>query len=925
MKLLPSVLLLLFCCLCMHNGASAEIALLDSKADQRGTSFRLGYRSKPRQPDAMQRRIIPPEDAELDLLLVAASVDGEAAASRRESILLAIENAGIDAPRWSIRVVGSNPAAAADSLHVALSAVRVGLAEGLRVDIDPGDADLSATIIVEGPPTAPSKEPGLRLADFPIDSRILQSAFANGHSVIHLPVKTEGKSVPTLPAPPAPARAVYTVGDRILTLSQADLPTINNTRLIHHGVTLPVGGQVGSSHWFYAPRRVTLTDDSDSVFVEASSATPSPAMSSRSALPGLTPLGVEVAQTRSRLYADNLIYERATPLPLRERFVYYRILSGQSRQTSFQVEDKLTTSTVTLRVKLMGFNTTPGTSPDHYAQLSVVGYAFSSNLVGWTGRTELDFQFTAREFSSGGDKSIAPNRKGTVGATITLDHSVPSPPGAPPIDIQNLESVLLRWNGKPRLNAAGTCTLELPAAASPRLATIAGFPPGTTAADVLLLDISDPNSPVRLLAPSIFTDESGTIGIEFEAPTQASTFYAHHVNTLPAPLALQTCPILPALTAGTLRGIYVREPALAASLAPLLQNRGAGYIELDPHAAYVAYNGGQESPDAIRQALADMVASAPLRVPLPSITLVGHGTFDPRNYLTLKSGAQVPTFIDESVDTGFTIENCIDFPYGLLEGNDDLQDALVGRLPVKTSAELDVIVARILAHDTITSALTNVARPALFINDDEDVTADVGLWPTYWTPTGRPYVQIDLPDTSDGSAERLAIRNALEAAPSGPALVLYSGHGNTTFWAGELLLQATDLPTIDTQNKWPFVLTFTCLNGNYAVPGAATRTLGEAWLLTADRGAIADLAPCSVDFYDAQRIFAIRAMEQISLPQAQRPQTVGEMVTRARINFEISNPDDDVTNHLYLLFGDPLSHLTIDPPPAGMGDGYLLY
>lgn len=687
--------------------------------------------------------------------------------------------------------------------------------------------------------------------------------------------------------PPAPSRVRFSSTVPIRTVSTAEAGT--SPRLTHHGTPVPTGGIEGSSLWFYTQRRDTVTDKQDSVFVDPSPSVPPPSMSMRPAFASLTPQGVQREQTRTARIETNGMYERSAPLPLGERFVEYRLMGGQTRITTLSTADQPTSDVVLANVRLIGLNQTNGLDPDHYAELSVSGAP--TQQFSWKGRTTLDVQLE----SSTGTWPPA------------FSHNVYTVPGGPPVDAQNLDWVEFVYTALPFLNTEGYCQVTLPAATDgqPRLVTIGGFASAAVSDDVILLDITDPSQPVRIDDPNLFSIPGGT-AIEFEAPASASVFYAQSKSTLPAPLPLEICETLPALPAGELQGIYVCPSELQAALAPLLAYRGAGFILLDPEAAYIAFNGGQESPGAIRDAIRHLFDSAPSRAPLPAIGLVGHATFDPRDYLGLQSTPQVPTWLEESVDTGFTIENCVDYPYACLYGDDDIPDAAVGRIPARSAAELSPVVTRIIARDSAADALNDSLLPALFVyDDDEAMIVDASIWPGYWSATRRGHDIIQLALTSDGTAERAEIKTRIE---EGRALVLYIGHGNNTTWADERMLRAIDVPNIDTTGTWPFVAVYSCLNGYYAYPGGDP-SMAETWVLQPLFGATAMISASGADFYLPQKHLAESMMSLIAEENSTKPSTFGELLARTQITHALAYPGDAQTRHIYLLFGDPAASL----------------
>lgn len=739
----------------------------------------------------------------------------------------------------------------------------------------------------------------------------------------------------SLPLPPGAQQFVYSGPAGIKQVSLADLPNTATAQLLWHGSTVSLGGELSGTRWFYAPYNETVTADQDAIFVNQPSATPSPVVSTRPAFSTLSPQSTEVAIPRSVHHEPALAYERATPLPLGTRTVIYRIVQGQTKQTTVSLVDAVTTAPVEITIGLAGLNTV-GNNPEHVANFTITGET-ETGQAAWGGRTtaEATVRLNVPFDPEGGappalallgeKKNAEKTPSPPAPLNLTITHTVPISPIPSFVDTQLLDWIRVEYEGFPRA-ANGVARLSLSEATppAPRLITIGGFPTGTTSNQVLLLDVTIPSAPVQILGASAFADSAGGVALEFEAPSTATEIFAQLISTLPAPLPLVSTPQLPT-PPEPLKGIYVCSPQLQPALAPLLAHRGAGYVVLDPAAAYAVYNNGQESPEAIRMALAAIVDAAPSRVDFPTVLLVGHATFDPSNQMGLKTAPQVPTFIEESVDTGFTIENSVDFPYGLLVGNDQLQDAQVGRLPVRDAAELTVAVSRIIAFETQVEPLKQI-RPALFVTDDDDeILPDASLWGQLFTPTGTPFEEIVVDVLSNGVAEQTAFRNSLAQSPAGVSLVLYTGHGNTTFWANERIITTQEVPNLLTENKWPIVATFTCLNGNYAVPNATVRSLGEAWTITPNGGALANLTPCSVDFYEPQKAFSVLFLNTIAEPQSTRPKTIGEALTRTRIAHTLAFPDQGITNNVYLLFGDPDSPLSLVAPDSGFGDQWLSY
>lgn len=821
--------------------------------------------------------------AALDLPVMDYPVPAPRAVQRRGDALLAIP-AGFGTEGWRIL-----PAHEGDDPPATVTPVRVGAVDALRLsaaaDAVPFEVVLAAPADRERTASAATLPDGW-----------LRGAFLNPGEATR--VSREGRGA--LPEPPAPFAVSHRTDGTVIAVEHAALPTTGSLRLTHHGTAIPLGGTHGTREWFFAPRRTTLTDRTDTVFIEPGAAVPSPPMAARAAFPTLAPQGSEVALSRTRRIDGNLAYERSAVLPVGERFVFHRLNRGQTREHTFTQNDRLTTTTLTATFHLIGYNQTPTSTPDHYADLRV-GNSGPFERTSWQGRTPHEFSVTG----SAGSLLVT---------SIPFTHTIPAVPGGPIADQQNLEIVDLGWTGYPTLSASGSITLELPEAPAPRRVSIGGFPSAAVAADIALLDITDPAAPVRIDGAPLFAVTPTMRALEVEAPATTTTLFAAYLPALASttPRATEPLPELPA----QVDGIVVRPPLFADEIAPLLAAKGAAWTAFDPQVAYDLFNGGQESPEAIREALAAIVEAAPSTAAFPHILLAGHATFDPRDYLNLQGTApQVPVFTEESVDSGVTIENNTDAPYAFLAGADDLPDATVGRFPAKSEAELTVMVTRALAYAASGAALDVQDRPALFVYDDEEAfLLDADSWSVYWSATGRADIRVDVSLASDGSAERTAIKNAFERSPAGVAFALYMGHGSATVWGDEQVLANATAAALATDGKWPIVATFTCLNGYFATPGGISRALAETLLITGPNGAAAMIAPGGVDFYQPQRNFAEEVMAQLGVRWNLRAETVGELLAAAQLQHALDWPGEAHVRREYLIFGDPATPLFLKEP-----------
>ena len=241
---------------------------------------------------------------------------------------------------------------------------------------------------------------------------------------------------------------------------------------------------------------------------------------------------------------------------------------------------------------------------------------------------------------------------------------------------------------------------------------------------------------------------------------------------------------------------------------------------------YDQFSYGEESP----QALKDFLSYAETRwATRPRyVLLAGDASLDPRGYLGPKGVAAdvVPTKL---VDTHVG-EVSSDASFADLNG-DMHPDFALGRLPVRSPAEADAMVSKIISY---ASAPANrnyvVAAGAPHADDTFDFSAAAqdaaGMAPpggvgTVISGTG--------PD---------AKTNLISAMNAGPTVVGYFGHGNVDLWGGGFF-SSGDVSSL-TNTAHPFFFApMTCYNAYFTDP--SFDSLSET-LLKASGGAVAAYA-----------------------------------------------------------------------------------
>lgn len=445
-----------------------------------------------------------------------------------------------------------------------------------------------------------------------------------------------------------------------------------------------------------------------------------------------------------------------------------------------------------------------------------------------------------------------------------------------------------------------------------------------TAAERALYDITDPTSPVRLVLPAGRSPE-------FEdGPTT-------HVYLLTGPGHIH----VPALDghrgsdlghAVDATALYIAPAPFHAALAPLLSHRerqGQAARAIDVQAIYDAWSFGQVSPAAIRHFL--QYASAEWPQPPSAVILVGDGSSDPHNYLGRNTPNLIPPYL-AMVDPWLG-ETACDTCYVQLDGADPLDDGLpdlsIGRFPVKSSAELDKLVAKIIAYETGPVDLDWQGR-SLYIADNfrdaagnQDNGGDFALFAEQSAALqpegleiGRVYYDPWAGSSGMNGHEAdaaQAYRRTQDALSRGAALVNYVGHSHHWQWAvtdasalpGHLL-GLYDVDKLANAGKLPIVLEMTCLTGAFQTPAVSGTTLDERLLLHPTGGAIAVWGPTVLGVSHGHEQLQRGFYAALWDGRLQRP-SLGDLVQAGYLELYTRGGCCQDTLRTFVLLGDPLT------------------
>jgi uncharacterized repeat protein (TIGR01451 family) len=408
-----------------------------------------------------------------------------------------------------------------------------------------------------------------------------------------------------------------------------------------------------------------------------------------------------------------------------------------------------------------------------------------------------------------------------------------------------------------------------------------------------LLDITNPTQPLDVAYQ--LTPQNGGYALQTSVPWTSSgghTLLALTDAQLAVPASW--APHQPSTLHQSQTGadvVIVAAPQFAAQVQPLAtlhraEGRSVALVNVDQ--IYDEFNFGERTPFAIRNFL--QTATAVWKSKPHYLLLGGDASLDPRDYFRLGSFDFVPTKIVPTSELMTASDDWFsDF------NNTGFAQIATGRLPARTTADAQTMVAKILSYaNGQTGSWTN---QSMLVADTDDPSASFSQ--------AALAVQKLLPQTMNVSDVFVAAlgtgtarQNILAGINSGQLLVNYNGHGSVQIW-GSNLFDDTTAASLTNGNRLPVFVMMNCLNGFFH--DVFTQSLAESLLLSPNGGAVAVWASSGLTAPGPQF-----QMDQTLVKTlfAQPSITLGDAVLFAKSG--IADPDVRKT---FILFGDPLLRL----------------
>jgi hypothetical protein len=362
----------------------------------------------------------------------------------------------------------------------------------------------------------------------------------------------------------------------------------------------------------------------------------------------------------------------------------------------------------------------------------------------------------------------------------------------------------------------------------------------------------------------------------------------------PAAVPFELRPWSPALPIGRADYLIVTHADFAEAAARIARAKAAEGLRtavVDVERAYDAYSAGIPEPNAIA-ALAREFAARGGRY----LLLVGDDSFDPRDYTGTGAVAFVPSALRFDQAWGrVPSEN----GYADVDG-DGRPELAIGRLPVQTAAEADLVAQKIERQRGELAA--SAGRHLMVVDNrgpgDPPFLKDATAVPL---PAGASVAWSDVGDGVDVAREALVAGLA-----AGAEATHYFGHGGPEVWADEQLLTVAEVASLPAAP--PTVLfTWACQSQWYL--NLWGPSLNEALLLHPQGGALASFGPAGITTPRQQQALAQRVYARFLA----EGRTLGDAVREAKAEALEADRSVQAAVDGFNLLGDPALRLASVP------------
>lgn len=413
--------------------------------------------------------------------------------------------------------------------------------------------------------------------------------------------------------------------------------------------------------------------------------------------------------------------------------------------------------------------------------------------------------------------------------------------------------------------------------------TLTGF----SSANVRVFDLSFPNE------PTIITDlqtvqNGGTFDVTIPGH-RGRVMYAVENSAVKQPVSIvQNNPSTLATPAHNADLVIIsHKDFLGVSETWANYRRGQGFTAevVDIADVFDEFSYGENYSLSIRAFL--QYAKDNWQTPPRYVLLVGDSSYDPRNYLNYGELNFIPAKLVDTIytETG-SDETLADF------NDDGLAEIAIGRLSVRTPAEVTAIMNKVVNFEATSSQ-----------------GFDRGFLFAYDLPNGYDFQGVSqrlaarLPANTTKTFVGREMQNPqsllLTDMNTGRFFINYAGHGNAKDWVNSQFFGYSIVPQMTNSDRLSIFTLLTCLNGYFVDPNPTRESLAEYVVKYPNGGAVAAWASTGLTTPDIQEVMATRFYTKLTEGATPR---IGDLIIDAK-SVIIGGRDVRLS---WALLGDPM-------------------
>ncbi|MGC3943977.1 MAG: type IX secretion system sortase PorU [Chryseolinea sp.] len=374
--------------------------------------------------------------------------------------------------------------------------------------------------------------------------------------------------------------------------------------------------------------------------------------------------------------------------------------------------------------------------------------------------------------------------------------------------------------------------------------------------------------------------------------------------------------------------ILVTHPTFTSEAQRLASHRtshnGASVHVVTPEQIYNEFSSGRQDVSAIRDFVRHIYQKDPSK--LKALILFGRGSYDYKDRMPNNTNF-VPTYESRNSLSPLETYSSDDF-FAFMEPNEGnwgespvqhhTLDIGVGRLPVKTVAEAQQVVDKLIAYDALSKTYGYWRKEIVFVADDGSnsdgyTSSHQSQANTMADNIESVYPAFDTRKIFLGTYSKTVTSNS-EVIPevneeirnhfkSGSLIINYTGHGSEKLLADEKVFTETDIDMLNNKS-YPFMVTATCEFGRQDDPTLISSA--ERVVLRPNGGAIGILT--SARPVNSPTNFLLNQQFYTSLFTRDNGtyRSIGQVFRETK-----NNSVSGVANRNFSLIGDPSSTLAL--------------